>query len=222
MRIKISPSIISSDLTRLRECLAEVEAAGVEYFHADVADAHFAPNLMVGPDLAGAVVQSVGVPVDCHLMIDDPLKYAPAFVKAGVQRILIHGETVDDLPGAIASIQDLGVDAGVALKPRQEVDFLECVVGKLDFLMAMTVVPGFSGQSFMEEGCHKIPLLREMFGPDIDIYVDGGMSPETAPIAVSYGANVIVAASAIFSSDVPPGEATRRLRVAAESALDAC
>jgi ribulose-phosphate 3-epimerase len=221
MDIKLSPSIISADLAHLADCLAGVERAGVEYFHVDVADGHFVPNLMVGPDLARAVVQCVGVPVDCHLMIEEPLRYAPAFVEAGVERILIHGECVDDLPDAIRELHEMGVEAGVALKPRQNASFLSRVQGQIECLMAMTVEPGFSGQSFMEEGCQKIPLLREMFGPDIDIYVDGGLSPETAPTAVGYGANVIVAASAIFRADVPPGEATRHLRRAAEDALQA-
>jgi ribulose-phosphate 3-epimerase len=154
-------------------------------------------------------------------MIDEPLRYAPAFVEAGVRRVLIHAECVPDLPAAIDELKEMGVEAGVALKPRQDAEFLRPMAGRLDCLMAMTVEPGFSGQSFMEEGCRKIPLLREIFGRDIDIYVDGGLSPETAPTAVGYGANVIVAASAIFRADVPPGEATRRLRRAAEDALGA-
>jgi ribulose-phosphate 3-epimerase len=220
MNIKLSPSIISADLAHLEECLAEVERAGVEYFHVDVADAHFVPNLMVGPDLARAVVQCTGVPVDCHLMIEEPLRYAPAFVEAGVERVMIHAECVPDLPEAIGQLHEMGVEAGVALKPRQEAEFLRPMAGQLECLMAMTVEPGFSGQSFMEEGCRKIPLLREMFGPDIDIYVDGGLSPETAPTAVGYGANVIVAASAIFRTDVPPGPAARQLRRAAVDALE--
>lgn len=219
MRIKIAPSIIGSDLTRLAESLAEVEAAGVECFHVDVADAHFAPNIMAGPDLTAAVKRCVGTPVECHLMITDPLRYAPQFVQAGAERIFIHAETVADLPAAVAELKGLGVEVGVALKPHQPADVVECVAGRLDCLMAMTVEPGFSGQSFIEEGCRKIPTLRRSFGPDIDIYVDGGIDVATAPVAVGYGANVLIAASAIFNAGVPVGEAVGRLREAARDGL---
>jgi len=219
MQIKIAPSIISSDLTRLGECLAEVAATGVEWMHVDVADGHFVPNIMAGPDLTVAAVNATDVPVDCHLMIEEPLRYAEAFVKAGVRRIFIHPETVDDLSGAVDAISALGVGVGFAFKPNEDASCALPFVGRLDCLMAMTVVPGFSGQSFMEVGCEKIPHLRQAFGTDIDIYVDGGIGPETAPIAAGYGANVMIAASAVFCADVPPGEAAVRLRAAAEPGL---
>jgi len=221
MQVKIAPSIISADMTRLAESLAEVEAAGVEFFHVDVADAHFVPNIMAGPDLTAAVSRCVSAPVDCHLMMTDPLRYAPAFVEAGARRLFIHGETVADLPAAVERLKALGVDVGIALKPRQAADIVEPLVGRLDCLLAMTVEPGFAGQKFIEAGCEKIPALRRMFGEDIDIYVDGGVTPETAPVAVGYGANVMVAASAVFRADVPPGRAVVRLRGAAEEGLEA-
>jgi ribulose-phosphate 3-epimerase len=221
MQVKISPSIISADLTRLGEQLAEVAAAGVEFWHVDVADGHFVPNIMAGPDLCAAVQRCGGAVTECHLMMTDPLKHAPAFVKAGARRIFFHAETVEDLPRAVGYLRDLGVGPGIAFKPRQAVDVVEPVVGLLDCLMAMTVEPGFSGQSFMEAGCEKIPALRRMFGQDIDIYVDGGIGPATAPVAIGYGANVMIAASGIFQTDVAPGEAVRRLRSAAHKGLEA-
>jgi ribulose-phosphate 3-epimerase len=221
MQIKIAPSIISADLTRLGECLAEVAATGVEWMHVDVADGHFVPNLMAGPDLTRATAAATNVPVDCHLMIEEPLRYVEAFVKAGARRIFIHPETVDDLSGAVDAIGALGVEVGLAFKPTEDASCAEPLVGRLNCLMAMTVEPGFSGQSFMEVGCEKIPHLRRAFGTDIDIYVDGGIGPKTAPIAAGYGANVMIAASAVFCADVPAAEAAERLRAAAEPGLRA-
>jgi ribulose-phosphate 3-epimerase len=219
MRIKIAPSMVDADLTDLRAVIAELEAGGVDTLHVDVADGHFAPNIMLGPYVAAAVAKCATVPVDAHLMVTDPVRYAPPFAKAGCDIIFLHPEAVDDLPDAVAAIRKLGVAVGVALKPRTPVESVEPVVGRIDCLMAMTVEPGFSGQGFMEEGCHKIPALRRMFGSDIDIYVDGGIGPSTAGVAVGYGANVMVAASAVFRADVPPAQAVRRLREAAQAAL---
>jgi len=215
MRIKIAPSMVESDLTRLAGAVAELEAAGVDELHVDVADGHFVPNMMIGPQLAAAIARCASVPVGAHLMISDPLRYAPAFAQAGMDRILIHAEAVDDLPAAVKAVRQLGVQVGVALKPGTPAEVLDAVAGELDCIMAMTVEPGFSGQGFMEDGCRKIPGLRRVFGSDIDIYVDGGIGPETAPVAVGYGANVLVAGYAIFHSDCCPAECVARLRAAA-------
>jgi len=198
MQIKVAPSILDCDLTRLAESVAEVESGGVDMHHVDVADGHFVPNIMAGPQLTAAVVRCATVPVNVHLMISDPVRYAPYFVEAGAHSILFHAEAVDDLPEAA----------------------VESVVGMLDCLMAMTVQPGFSGQSFMESGCHKIPELRRMFGSDIDIYVDGGIGPETAPVAVGYGANVLAASSAVWRADVGPAQAAARLKRVGQQALE--
>jgi ribulose-phosphate 3-epimerase len=219
MQIKIAPSMVDADLTNLRDAIAELEAGGVDRLHFDVADGHFVPNIMLGPYLAAAVAKCATVPVGAHLMVTDPVKYAPAFVKAGCDTVFLHPEAVEDLSAAVAAVKDMGVAVGAALKPHTPAEAVESVVGQLDCVMAMTVEPGFSGQGFMEEGCHKIPTLRRMFGSDIDIYVDGGVGPSTAGIAVRYGANVLVAASAVFRTDVPPGQAVQRLREAALAAL---
>jgi ribulose-phosphate 3-epimerase len=219
MQIKVAPSILDCDLTRLAESVAEVESGGIDFHHVDVADGHFVPNIMAGPQLTAAVVRCARVPVNVHLMISDPVRYAPNFIKAGAQSVLFHVEAVDDLPAAVRAIRAHGVKAGVALKPDTPARAAASVMGMVDFLMAMTVQPGFSGQSFMESGCEKIPELRRMFGSDIDIYVDGGIGPQTAPVAVRYGANVLAASSAIFRADLSPAQAAARLKHVGEKAL---
>lgn len=219
MQIKVAPSILDCDLTRLAESVAELERAGVDMLHVDVADGHFVPNIMAGPQFTAAVVRCARVPVNVHLMITDPVRYAPYFIEAGADSILFHVEAVADLPGAVKAVRAHGAKVGVALKPGTPAEAVEPAVGILDCLMAMTVEPGFSGQGFMESGCKKIPALRRMFGSDIDIYVDGGIGPQTAPVAVGYGANVLAASSAIFRADVGPAEAVARLRRLGQLAL---
>lgn len=218
MQIKMAPSMLTSDLTHVAATVAELEGAGVDRLHVDVADGHFVPNIMLGPYLAAAIAKCATVPVGAHLMVTDPVRYAPAFAKAGCDTISFHVEAVDDLLGALDAIKELGVAVGIALKPGTPAESIRAAVGHADCLMVMTVEPGFSGQGFMESGCAKIPALRQMFGSDIDIYVDGGIGPETVGVAVKYGANVIVAASAVFDAEVPPGEALKRLRQAALTA----
>ncbi len=220
MQIKIAPGILDADLTCLADSVAELEAAGADLLHFDVADGHFVPNIMCGPRLVAAVAECADIPVGVHLMITDPLRYAPAFVEAGADIVLFHAEAVDDLPGAVEAVRDLGAEVGVALKPGTPPEAVQEVAGRLDCLMAMTVEPGFSGQSFMESGCRKIPVLRRTFGSGTDIYVDGGINPETGAVAVRYGANVLAAASAVFDADLPPGGALKRLRDAAVEALE--
>jgi len=220
MRIKIAPSMVACDLAHLADSIAEVEQGGADVLHVDVADGHFVPNLMLGPDITSAIARCATVPVNVHLMITDPVRYAPAFAKAHPDCIFFHVEAVDDLLGTIQALKNLGVGVGVALKPATPPESIEAAIEKLECLMAMTVEPGFSGQAFMESGCRKIPALRKMFGPDIDIYVDGGINLQTAPVAARYGANVLVAANAIFHAAVPPAEAARQLRNVATAALD--
>jgi len=219
MQIKIVPSMMDADLANVARAVAQVEAGGADLLHVDVADGHFVPSIMLGPQVTRAIVGCAHVPVGAHLMMTDPLRYAPTFAETGVDTIFFHVEAVDDLAGAVRAVRDLGVQAGVAIKPKTAPPSLAEAVGEADCLMVMTVEPGFSGQDFMEDACHKIPALRQMFGSSIDIYVDGGIGPQTAGRAVSYGANVLVAASAVFHADVPPDEAVARLRQAAEAAL---
>jgi ribulose-phosphate 3-epimerase len=219
MQIKVAPSILDCDLTRLAESVAELESGGVDLLHVDVADGHFVPSIMAGPQFTAAVVRCARVPVNVHLMISDPVRYAPYFIEAGAQSVLFHVEAVEDLAAAVEAVRAAGAKVGVALKPDTPAQAVEPAVGMLDCLMAMTVQPGFSGQSFMESGCRKVPALRRMFGSDIDIYVDGGIGPQTAPVAVRYGANVLAASSAIFRADVGPAEAAARLKAVGLQAL---
>jgi len=219
MPIKIAPSVVEADLTHLADAVAEVEKAGADLLHVDVADGHFVPNLMCGPQLAAAAVRCATVPVGVHLMVSDPLRYAPVFVRAGARTIFFHVEAVGDLLGAVRAIRGLGVQVGVALKPATSPEAVRAAAGRLDCLMAMTVEPGFSGQEFMESACRKIPALRETFGSGIDIYADGGIGLDTVGTVVRYGANVLVAGYAVFHADVPPGKAVERLRRAAMGAM---
>jgi ribulose-phosphate 3-epimerase len=184
-----------------------------------VADGHFVPNIMVGPYMTAALCRVASVPVGVHLMITDPVRYAPAFAEGGADTIFFHVEAVDDLVGAIHEIRDMGVKVGVVLKPSTPAESVAAAVGEADCLMAMTVEPGFSGQGFMESACEKIPALRGMFGDEIDIYVDGGIKPETIGTAWRYGASVMVAGYAVFHADVSPGDAVRRLQRAALDAV---
>ena len=178
MQIKVAPSILDCDLTRLAESVAEVKSGGVDMHHIDVQQKqHFVPNIMAGPQLTAAVCRCARVPVNVHLMISDPVRYAPYFIKASAHSVLFHVEAVDDLPAAVEAIRAHGAKVGVALKPDTPAEAIAALIGMLDCLMAMTVQPGFSGPNFMEEGCHKIPELRRMLGSDIDIYVDGGIGP---------------------------------------------
>ena len=218
MKIKIAPCILDCDLTRLADSVAEVEAAGADLLHVDVADGHFAPNLMAGPQLVKAIKRCAKVPVDVHLMVDDPARYAPVFIDAGADIVLFHAEAVEDPRPVMELIKSQGAQCGIALKPATSAAAIEGVAESLDAVLALTVEPGFSGQGFMESGSEKIPLLRKMCKSDIDIYIDGGIGPETAEIVVRRGANVLAAASAIFNADVPPGEALVRLRKVAEEA----
>lgn len=214
--IVIAPSMLNSDFARLADQVKVLEAAGVDSLHIDVADAHFAPNIMLGPRFLKVLHGLTTLPINCHLMMTDPAEYAPRFIEAGARLVWFHIEAVEDPHEVIKVIRDAGAKPAVALKPRTPASTLASCIDELDAIMAMTVEPGFSGQSFMEEGCYKIPEIRDM-APEIDIYVDGGVNAETAPIVVRYGANAIVAASAIFDQEnIVQNVGT--LRAAAESA----
>jgi len=217
MKIKIAPGILDADLGHLADAIAEVEQAGADLLHVDVMDGHFVPNILAGPRIVAAVKKYASVPIDVHLMISDPLRYAPTFIEAGADIVIFHPETVGDPEPLLELIKGHGRRCGVALNPHTPASAIARIAGELDCVVAMTVEPGFSSQSFMQMGCEKIPRLRQMCGSDTDIYVDGGIGPSTAPIAVGCGANVLAAASSIFHADLPPGQALRRLRSIAEA-----
>jgi len=196
--IEVAPSILSADFGKLASEIAEVAAAGVKIVHLDVMDAHFVPNLTVGPPVIAKLRKHSDLVFDSHLMISEPARYVEAFAKAGVDHITFHIEVADDPDGMVARIRDLGCTAGITLNPETPVRAIEKVAPLCDMVLVMTVRPGFGGQQFMPEAARKIVDLRKIVGPDVRIEVDGGINPDTAPIVVSYGADTLVAGNAIF------------------------
>jgi ribulose-phosphate 3-epimerase len=220
--MKLAPSILSADFTRLGEQIAECEAAGADWIHIDVMDGHFVPNISLGPVIVEAARRATRLPLDVHLMIAAPERYLAAFAAAGAARLTVHVEACPHLHRTLQQIKDLGKAAGVALNPGTPAAAVSEVLDLVDLLLPMTVNPGFSGQQFIPAVLPKVRQLREMAGAArpggvIEIEVDGGIDEKTAPRAVSAGATVLVAASAVFKSSVGIGEAIRRLRTVAES-----
>jgi len=200
---KIAPSILSADFTRLGEEIKAVEKAGADYIHIDVMDGHFVPNITVGPMIVAAARQVTDLPLDVHLMIEDPDMYVDDFVKAGSGLISVHVETVTHLHRLLGVIRDAGVKAGVALNPATPLSSIEYVIKNLDMVVLMTVNPGFAAQSFIPEVLPKIRELKEIIaqkGIEVDIEVDGGINVKNIGQAAQAGANVFVAGSAIFGS----------------------
>lgn len=205
--IKIAPSILSADFGRLNEEISSIEPF-CDLIHVDVMDGHFVPNITIGA-LVVAKIKS-GLPLDVHLMIENPEKYLEDFAKSGAALITVHAEACPVLPGIIDKIHKLGCKAGVSIKPKTPISTIESVLNKVDLVLVMTVEPGFGGQSFMHEVVPKIRTLRDK-APDLDISVDGGINKETAKIAKEAGANILVAGSYIFNA-VDRKMACRNLR----------
>jgi len=201
---KISPSILSADFTRLGEEVRAVEKAGADYIHIDVMDGHFVPNITIGPMIVKAIRRVTDLPLDVHLMISDPDSFIDEFAKAGATIITVHAEAVHHLHRTIQHIRNKGVKPGVVLNPATPLDILEYIIEDLDIVLLMTVNPGFEAQEFIPEVLPKIKRLRETVNRknlDMEIEVDGGISPDTIGRASSAGANVFVAGSAIFYSE---------------------
>ena len=198
---KIAPSILSADFTRLGEEIKAVEKAGADYIHIDVMDGHFVPNITIGPMIVRAIRRITELPLDVHLMILQPDMFIDEFAEAGANIISVHAETLIHLHRTIQYIRDKGVRPAVSLNPATPLDILEYILEDLDMVLLMTVNPGFENQEFIPEVIPKVKQLREMVekaGLDIDIEVDGGISPETIGRVASAGANVFVAGSAVF------------------------
>jgi len=199
--LRIAPSILASDFSRLGEEVRAVESAGADLVHVDVMDGRFVPNITIGPPVVGALRASTKLPLDVHLMIVEPDKYIEAFARAGADTIIVHTEAVPDLPRVLGQIRALGKRAAVAVNPGSPLDGVPDLLPQLDMVLLMTVNPGFGGQHFMESVIPKIRTLRAEIvrrGLDVDIEVDGGIAPATAPTVVEAGANVLVAGSAVF------------------------
>jgi ribulose-phosphate 3-epimerase len=200
MTVKIAPSLLSADFSRLGEELLTIES-GADLLHLDVMDGHFVPNITIGPLVVKACRAQSSLPFDCHLMISDPQKFIPPFLDAGANMISVHFEAEPHLQRALQLIRDGGARAGIAINPATPAEALTTAIEFCDYVLVMTVNPGFGGQKFIEPMVGKIRqisrLIRER-GVDVEIEVDGGIDPQTAPLVASAGASILVAGSAVF------------------------
>lgn len=212
---KLSASILSADFGRLAEQAHLLETAGVDWIHVDVMDGHFVPNITIGPDVVKALKKATSLPLDVHLMIDNPERYVKDFVAAGADWLGIHVEATVHLERLIQSIKEMGVKATVTLNPATPLDQLEYVLPDVDMVLLMTVNPGFSGQKFIRGGLPKIRRLRQMIDEQklaTLIEVDGGVSTDTVGEIVAAGADVLVSGSGIFGGNGDVAGNVRRLR----------
>jgi len=200
---KIAPSILSADFSRLGEEILAVEDAGVDLIHVDVMDGHFVPNITIGPPVVASIKKTARVPLDVHLMIDDPDKYIQSFADAGSDIITVHAEATVHLHRTVHLIRKLGAKAGVALNPATPLAGIEQVIGDIDLLLIMTVNPGFGGQKFIESMLPKIRAARDMIdgaSPDVLLEVDGGITLQNIGDVEEAGVDIFVAGSSIFLS----------------------
>ena len=214
-QIKISPSILSADFSRLGEQVHEAESAGVDYIHVDVMDGHFVPNITIGPLIVKALRPLTKLPMDVHLMIENPELYIEDFFKSGADIITVHQETCPHLHSTIKQIHDLGIRAGVSINPSTPVSTLEEIISEVDLVLLMSVNPGFGGQSYISSSTGKIKKLRGMLdscGSSADLQVDGGVNVETVCEVIGAGANSFVAGSAVFNDTKSVAENVRLLR----------
>jgi ribulose-phosphate 3-epimerase len=220
--VTIAPSILSADFAALGEAVAAVERGGADLIHVDVMDGHFVPNLTVGPAVVRSLKRVTRVPLDVHLMITDPDRYIEAFHDAGASMMSVHVEVLPHLHRTVQAIKALGARAGVVLNPSTPVAALEQIAGDVDFVLVMSVDPGFGGQTFIPRSESKVKAVRALLDRSgntaAPVAIDGGIDLTTAPRVAAAGARIIVAGSAIFHSQ-DPERATRELKAAASSAV---
>lgn len=202
MMVKIAPSILSANFAKLGEEITAVEKGGADYIHVDVMDGHFVPNITIGPLIVEAIRPVTKLPLDVHLMIENPDQYIEAFAKAGADYITVHVEACRHLHRTIQNIKSFGIKAGVVLNPATPIETIQHVIKDIDMVLQMSVNPGFGGQKFIPEVLSKIKMVKELAeekGVSLEIEVDGGVNPETAKMCIEAGANVLVAGSAIYN-----------------------
>ncbi|WP_186577514.1 ribulose-phosphate 3-epimerase [Aquibacillus kalidii] len=201
---KIAPSILSADFSRLKEEIMDVEKGGADYIHVDVMDGHFVPNITIGPLVVKAIRPTTTLPLDVHLMIEDPDKYIKDFADAGADYITVHVEACRHLHRTIHAIKALGVKAGVVLNPATPVEMIKPILHEVDLVLFMTVNPGFGGQSFIHDVLRKVKVAdgwRKEEQLNFEIEVDGGVNTTTAPLCINAGVDVLVAGSAIYDKE---------------------
>jgi ribulose-phosphate 3-epimerase len=213
--ISIEPSILSADPLRIGEQAEEVERCGIDTIQVDVMDGHFVPNITFGPRLVRALQNRVRLKLDVHLMMNEPDRFVKSFADAGADQLVIHQEASPDLYRILQTIRGLRVKAGVALNPATPIEAVEEVLELVDVIQVMTVNPGYGGQEFIHSQLDKVRRLKEMLSEKklrIPIAVDGGINPQTAPLAAKAGATVLVAGSSIFNANAPVAQNIAALR----------
>lgn len=202
--VKISPSILAADFSRLGEEMVAIQNAGAEWVHIDVMDGAFVPNISFGAPVYGCVRKHCSLPFDVHLMINDPIRYLSDFAQAGADLITIHAEATDQVAETLTAIKEYKIATGLSIKPGTPVDAIKEYLPLCDLVLVMSVEPGFGGQKFMPAAADKIRELvnlRSELGLHYEIEVDGGINAETAPLCIEAGVDVLVAGSAVFGKD---------------------
>jgi ribulose-phosphate 3-epimerase len=201
--VKLAPSILSADFARLGDDVMKAEEAGADWIHVDIMDGHFVPNMTIGPPVVAALRRVTRLPLDVHLMIEQPDRYVDAFADAGADLITVHQEATRHLHRTLEAIRECGARPGVAINPATPSGTLDEILALVDMVLVMTVNPGFGGQRFIRSTLRKIEMLRRSLAergmPEVEIEVDGGIAPATAPEVTRAGATVLVAGAAVFN-----------------------
>jgi ribulose-phosphate 3-epimerase len=214
--VEIAASILSADFAALGDAVRAAERGGADRIHVDVMDGHFVPPITMGPVVVEALRRTSALPIDVHLMVDAPERHLQAFARAGASTIAVHVEATAHPHRVLGQIRALQARAGIALNPGTPADAIEALGDMLDFVLVMSVSPGYAGQAFIPSVLAKIPRIKTLVGAHAPVHIDGGISPETAPAAVASGATILVAASAIFQTPDGVPAAIARLRASVQ------